>query len=217
MTLNLHHLYESVDVRAIKLTSDQLGINIKLKPVNIKKDKNFKAQFLKLNPQELPPTFYDHTNGLALWEPKAIILYLLDKFYDLSGELYPIDPEYRARINEILFFDETVFEKAFRNFWYPQIFDGKPGKFETFKEMESALNKLETLLSHFQWIAGPNLTVADLVVLATVVNYYIVGEKDITKYKNIMKWYKNCEVYVKGFDENVKSALRCKKLFEILK
>lgn len=217
MGLNLHYLYESAGVRAIKLTADQIGVHLKLMPVHLKKDDNFKSQFLRFNPQELPPTFYDHSIGLALWESKAIVLYMIEKFYDRGASLYPKDPQYRGRINQILFFDEIVLEKSFRDFWYPQIFHGKGGSFEAFKQMEVALDKLEAVLSNHKWAAGPDLTVADLVLLSTIANYCVIVQKDISRYKNTMKWYKNCEIFVRGYEENIYDALKCKKLFELLK
>lgn len=217
MSLNLHYLYESSAVRVIKLTADQIGVHLKLMPVYMNKDENFKSQFLKFNPHELPPTFYDHSIGLALWESKAIILYMIEKFYDTSASLYPKDPEYRARINQMLFFDEMVLEKSFRDFWHPQIFQGKGGSFEAFKQMEAALDRLEGQLGSFQWAAGPDLTVADLVLLSTITNYCVIMQKDISRYKNTIKWHKNCERHVKGYEENINDALKCKKLFELLR
>lgn len=215
MSLNLHYLFKSAAVRAIILTADQINLRVKLMPVPIKKDENFKIQFLRFNPQEKPPTFYDHSVGLALWESKAIVLYIIEKFSNAS--LYPKDPEYRARINQILFFDETVLEKSFEAFWYPQIFDGMRGLFEDFKQMEAALDQLDNILSEFRWAAGPDLTIADLVLLSTLTNYCVIGEKDISRYKNIDVWYKNCKSHVKGYEDNAYAALECKKLFKLLK
>lgn len=211
MSLTFYYLYESAGFRSVLLTADQLGVEL-----ITHKNKMNTTQFLQYNPQELPPTFYDHTVGLALWETKAINIYLAEKFDCLNVNLYPKDPEYKARVNQILFFDETVLHKSFKDYWYPQIFQGKPGTLEKFNQMEFALDQLENLLGQNKWAAGPDLTLADLVLLATIVNFYVIQGKDIAKYDNIMSWYKKCEIWVVGFKKNFNGAVECKKLFESL-
>lgn len=217
MSLKFYYLYESAEYRAVLLVAAQLGVEIVTHKNRILGGENFKSQFLRYNPQELPPTFYDLTIGLALWETKAIIIYLGEKYEHLSDHFYPKDPEYKARVNEILFFDETVLKKSFKDFWYPQIFQGKPGTFENLHPMECALDQLEKILGRNKWAAGPDLTIADLVLLATIVSYCVIGQKDLGGYDNIQKWYKNCEKYVVGFKSNISGALECKKLFDLLK
>lgn len=219
MSLQIYYLYECAGFRSVLLTADQLGIELLLKR-NIEQksnDENFKKKFLRCNPQDLPPTFYDHSVGLALWETKAIVIYLAEKFEHLCNNLYPNEPEYKARVNEILFFDETVLQKSFKDFWYPQIFQGKSGSFEKYNEMDKALDQLEKLLGQNRYAAGPDLTLADLVLLATIVNYCEIGQKDIGRYTNIIEWYKKCEKNVLGFGRNLHGAIECKKLFEMLK
>lgn len=217
MSLKFYYLYESAGFRAVLLTADQLGVELITHKSRVAGGEHFKTQFLRYNPQELPPTFYDHTIGLALWETKAIIIYLAEKYENLNVNLYPKDPQYKARVNEILFFDETVLQKTFKDFWYPQIFQGKAGTFEKYNQMENALDQLEKLLGRNKWAAGPDLTLADLVLLATIVSYCVIGQKNIGRYDNIMSWYKNCEKWVVGFKTNISGALECKKLFELLK
>lgn len=217
MSLKFYYLFESAEYRAVLLTAEQIGVELVIHKNRMFNGENFKSQFLRYNPQELPPTFYDHEVGLALWETKAIIIYLAEKFEHLSGHLYPKDSESKARVNEILFFDEIILKKSFKDFWYPQIFQGKPGTFENLHQMERALDQLEKLLGRNKWAAGPYVTLADLALLATVVNFCVIGQKDIERYENILKWYKNCENWVVGFKNNINGALECKKLFELLK
>ncbi|XP_063709644.1 glutathione S-transferase 2-like [Culicoides brevitarsis] len=217
MSLKFYYIFESAEYREVILTADQLNVEVMTHKNSMSLGDNFKAQFLRYKPQELPPTFYDHTIGQALWETKAIIIYLAEKYDSQNCDLYPADPLFKARINEILFFDETILKKSFKDFWYPQVFEGKPGSFEKLSQMERALEHLDTLLARDKWAAGPHLTLADLVLQASIANFCVIGQKDIGRYENIERWHRNCEKWVKGFKKNITGALECKKLFDLLK
>ena len=64
---------------------------------------HLKSDFLKVNSQHSVPVLND--DGFILTESRAIIIYLIEKFYPKGHSLYPKDAKERAQINQYLQFD----------------------------------------------------------------------------------------------------------------
>lgn len=64
----------------------------------------------QINPQHTIPTLVD--NGLALWESRAIMVYLVEQ-YGKNDSLYPKDAKARAVVNQRLYFDMGTLYQRF--------------------------------------------------------------------------------------------------------
>ena len=151
-------------------------------------------------------------NGLALWESRAIMVYLVEQ-YAKTDSLYPKCPKKRAVINQRLYFDMGTLYQRFADYYYPQIFAKQPANPENFKKMEEAFGFLNTFLEGQQYAAGDHLTLADLTLLATVSSYE-VAKFDITKYPNVNKWFQHCKTVAPGYDLNQSGLEHFKRFFD---
>lgn len=163
----------------------------------------------QINPQHTIPTLVD--NGFALWESRAILTYLAEK-YGKDDSLYPKDPKARAVVNQRLYFDMGTLYQRFADYYYPQIFAKAPADPEKFKKIEEAFAFLNTFLGDSKYAAGDHVTLADISLVATVSSFE-VAEFDISKYANVQRWYDLCKTTVPGYQINEAGCLEFKKFF----
>lgn len=161
-----------------------------------------KPDFLKINPQHCVPTLVD--DGFAIWESRAIITYLVDK-YAKDDSLYPKDPKKRAVVLQRLFFDATVLYQRFGEAYYPLMFDGIPISEDKAKKIDEGLDFLNTFLAAGDYVAGNTLTVADI-SLATSITSMQACDVNITKHVNVVKWMDKVKSTLHGFDETNKGV-----------
>ena len=66
VTLTLYGYGRSPPCRAVMLTAEQIGITLKLVPINLQAGEQNKPEFLAINFQHTIPTLVD--GGFKLWE-----------------------------------------------------------------------------------------------------------------------------------------------------
>ncbi|XP_061400688.1 glutathione S-transferase 4-like [Musca vetustissima] len=200
--------------RAVLMTAKAVGVELNKKLMSVFKGENLTPEFLKINPQHTIPTLVD--NGFALWESRAIMIYLVEKYGKQDDPLYPSCPKKRALINQRLYFDCGTFYKAYSDYFYPQMKQNKPADPEQYKKIEAALEMFNTFLSNSKYAAGDNLTLADLALLASV-STMDVYDIDVNKYENVARWYALVKETAPGADENWAGCLERKEFFKNMK
>lgn len=179
-----------------------MGVKLNRVIVNTHEQEHLKPEFLKINPQHTVPTLVD--NGFSLWESRAIMVYLIEK-YGKDDTLFPKDPKEQALVNQRLYFDMGVLNLAFSEYYYPQFREKKAGDPEKFKKIEAAFDFLNTFLDGQTYVAGDHLTIADIAIITTVTTY-VACEFKIKTYPNVAKWYETVQKQIPGFEENVELA-----------
>lgn len=162
-----------------------------------------------MNPQHTIPTLND--DGFSLWESRAIIRYLADK-YGKTNSLYGSDAKTRAIVNQRLDFDLGTLYLRFAEYAYPQIFAKAAPNAEHKKKLEDALGFLNTFLEGQTYVAGDNVTLADISLVATVSTIDIFGF-DLSKYSNVEAWFAKCKATVPGYDLNEEGIQEFKAKF----
>eukprot|EP00099_Drosophila_melanogaster_P015994 NP_524912.1 glutathione S transferase D2 [Drosophila melanogaster] len=199
--------------RTVIMVAKALGLELNKKLLNTMEGEQLKPEFVKLNPQHTIPTLVD--NGFSIWESRAIAVYLVEK-YGKDDYLLPNDPKKRAVINQRLYFDMGTLYESFAKYYYPLFRTGKPGSDEDLKRIETAFGFLDTFLEGQEYVAGDQLTVADIAILSTV-STFEVSEFDFSKYSNVSRWYDNAKKVTPGWDENWEGLMAMKALFDARK
>ncbi|KAJ3648206.1 hypothetical protein Zmor_020026 [Zophobas morio] len=213
MPIDFYYLPGSAPCRGVLLAAKALGVELNLKLTDLMKGEHLTPEFIKINPQHTVPTLVD--NGFALWESRAIMTYLADQ-YAKNDSLYPKDPKKRAVVDQRLYFDLGTLYARFADYYYPVIFGGgeyDPAKLDKIKE---ALGFLDSFLQNDEFVAGSQLTLADLSLLATVTSFEAVNF-DLSAYKNVVDWLARVKAAAPGYEEaNGKGVVLFKQMVENL-
>ncbi|KAH8290921.1 hypothetical protein KR054_007149 [Drosophila jambulina] len=162
-------------------------------PIALRKFEQLTDEYKKINRFQKVPAIVDGDFHLA--ETIAIIRYLADKG-QLDEKLYPKSIEARARVDEFLEWQHLNIRLAcsqyFRDAWLFPINGLAPKpKTEQIKQLvenvENNLNLLETLFLANDFLAGPNLTVADIVGASEI--------NQLSGLKGIFKSLKNLIIF----------------------
>lgn len=224
-------LTASPPCRSVSMLAKALGIKLNLKPINPQLQEHLTPEFLKINPQHTIPTLVD--NGFAIWESRAILGYLVDK-YSIDDSLYPKDPRKRAVVNQRLYFDmgtlynrligkggfwnalqcwvDKFYEFLFSDYFWPQIRFKQPANPESQKKLEEALQLLDVFLAITEYAAGDNATIADYSLIVSVSSLDAIGY-DFSHFKNLSRWYALCNSSLPGIEANLEGIAAMKEYF----
>lgn len=227
----------SAPCSAVQMTAKALGVELNLKNVDLSAGEQFKPEFLKvsiainvrgkrtnillirrniychqINPQHVIPTLVTET-GVALWESRAIITYLVEK-YGKNDDLYPSEPLKRAIVNQRLYFDMGTLYQRLMEKYYPMILDKFKGRVvpNADENLANAVDFLNKFLEGQNFVAGDMFTVADISTLATVSTLKVCGF-DCTPYPNVVAWFDRSKAIAPGYEINEEHNQAFKKLF----
>ncbi|XP_054711353.1 uncharacterized protein LOC129220944 [Uloborus diversus] len=197
MPIDLYLLPASGPCRAILMTANHLGIEVNKKNVDLFAQEQLKPEFVAMNPQHTVPTIDD--NGFYLWESRAIQTYLANK-YAPDNEIYPKDPQKRAVVDRMLYFDIGTLYKAEADYLYPQLFKGEAADPEKLENFKKALGFLEEFLSKTTYAAGNHLTLADFSLIASI-SFAELADFDFSEYPKITAWIQKLKKEVPDYHE----------------
>ncbi|KAI8437477.1 hypothetical protein MSG28_011799 [Choristoneura fumiferana] len=199
MVLTLYKLDASPPVRAVYMTIESLGISdVEYIDVNVLELDQLKEDFIKLNPQHTIPTLVDE--DFILWDSHAIMTYLINT-YGENDSLYPLEPKRRALIDQRLHFDSGILFPALREatgaIIYGEATSLTPKMLDDIAKGYEFTEKFLTI----PWLAGEDITVADLCCVATISTLKELVAIDEDLYPQLTDWLKRCsdeDFYKKG-------------------
>ena len=148
----------------VPIALEELGLAYTLHAINVRKGEQKAPDFLALNPNGKVPVLVDADadgSRLVLTESAAILIHLAEK----TGRLLPASGEARARVFEQLLFHASGLGPAFgqAGFFQRQAAEPQPLAIQRFSaEARRTLGVLDGVLARHQFVAGDDLTIADL-------------------------------------------------------
>uniref|UniRef100_A0A2S2NW49 Glutathione S-transferase 1-1 n=1 Tax=Schizaphis graminum TaxID=13262 RepID=A0A2S2NW49_SCHGA len=202
MTIDFYYASWSPPCRTVELVASIL--NVKLNPIvtTPSKGDTQKPEYKQLTPQHTIPTIVD--DGFVLSESRAICKYLVEKYGSTTGpyskeQLYPKDIKKRATIDHRIDFDLGALYRRASDYFGPVFAVGHYGT-AALPKLKSALEILDAYLEKTKWVAGPEVTLADIVIVVTISCLEIVGY-DLTSYPNVLRWFKAAQTTLPNYNE----------------
>ncbi|CAG2171953.1 unnamed protein product [Oppiella nova] len=198
MPIDLYFTTLSPPSRAVLMTLRQLNLDVNVINIDIQKEENKTPEFLKLNPQHAVPTLVD--DGFPLGESRAIMQYLVSKYAPNSG-LYPThDLKKRAHVDRLLYYDMSIFY-AIRDTILIKIFRGVEPHENAVKNFKNNFNVLNDFIGNNKYVAGNELTIADISFLASLTVLAINDYKDLDEFPNVKNWFFRVQKELPYFDD----------------
>lgn len=154
-------------------------------------------------------------DGFALWESRAILIYLVEK-YGSDSSLYPTCPQARAVIHQRLFFDLGTLYPRFADYFYPQFMAKQPADPEKLTKIHDALDFVNIFLDGKTYIAGNELSVADYSLCSIMITFDLCGI-DIARHENVAKWFATVKEAIGQSDIVDEHVIRFKAFFDSTK
>ncbi len=174
----------------VPIALEELELEYKLNPVNIRAGGQKTSVFAQLNPNAKVPVLVDPEapgGPLTLTESAAILVYLAEK----AGKLLPTTGPGRARVFEQLFFHASGLSPAFGNAGYFRKFAPDPIPLAIKRFGDEALRivgLLDGVLARQPFVAGDELTIADIAQFGWMWRRQF-AEVSLETAPNVQRWY----------------------------
>ncbi|KAI9573209.1 glutathione S-transferase [Boletus coccyginus] len=196
MVLKIYGYARSTYTRLVALICKEKGIPYELVTVDLGKRENKSAEFIKNQPFGQVP--YIDDDGFILFESRAIARYLIKKYPNQGTTgLIPTDPKEEALFEQAASVEASNFdayaaplayEKVFKTYSGGQTDQAKVD--ELLKNLEAKLDAYDVILGKQRYLAGDNVTLADLQHLpyGSAISY--AGYGDVLKNRpNVARWW----------------------------
>ena len=186
--ITLYNMMESGNCYKIRLFLNILGLDYNTIEVDLKKNEQKTAEFLKLNPRGEIPVLVD--NETVVWDSQAILVYLAKKYG--HHEWLPESAEELAHLMQWLCFaEQEIFSSLMKARSIVKF--GRPGDLDQAKSLaEETLKIIDDQLDRQSWIALDRFSIADIACYPYLA---LAGQANISlkEYAAIQRWMNQIE------------------------
>lgn len=175
----------------VTLFLEEAGVDYRIRPVDIGKGDQFKADFLAISPNNKMPAIVDRDplDGgapISVFESGAILQYLAGK----TGKFYPTDLRGRVEVDEWLFWQVAGLGPMTGQYGHFHVYAPEPIPYarERYrKEAERLLGVLDGRLAGREFIAGRDYTIADMAAYPWI-DAYSAAPLDLSPFPEVRRW-----------------------------
>ncbi|CAH0627255.1 unnamed protein product [Chrysodeixis includens] len=191
MVVKLYTMDLSPPVRAAMMACDIFNVPYQRVEVNLLEHEEMKPEFLIKNPLHSLPVLED--DDLILHDSHTIMMYLAD-CYGTDESWYPKNSKKRALVNQKLFFDNAILFPRLRHVTSAIVTEGKKQITQKMLDnIEEAYGFMEAFLSRTTYIAGDDVTIADLSALSDISSLAYILPIDAQKFPKTLEWLRHLE------------------------
>jgi len=195
----LYTMVASPPARSVLMVMEELGIKYQNISLDFAKGENRTPEFIAVNPNHMVPCLVSPCGSLTLWESGAIIQYLADAYQGARDHWLPTDRTKRAKVIQWLdwrngslgpLVRNTVVQKVAPGAWYKDEATRNAVFAENVPALEEKVKILDAELGKSAFVAGAEISVADLSIYAYLTVFPLVGLNtlDQAKYPHVARW-----------------------------
>ena len=176
----------------ITIALEEMGLDYRLKPVNIAKGDQFTPDFLAISPNNKMPAIVDHAPSdgggpQSVFESGAILLYLAQK----TGQLLPADPRARIEVMEWLFWQMAGLGPMSGQMGHFSVYAPEPIPY-AMERYDSEVRRLHRVmdkrLSQVHWLGGDGYSIADIAAWPWIA-VYAKRPPDFDAFPHLARWH----------------------------
>lgn len=193
--IKVYGIPRSTNVQRVLAALAEKNLDFQIVPVNLQLGDQKKPEFLALQPFGFIPVFQDE--DATLFESRAIIRYIAEKYKNQGGPLYGSTLEERALVEQWLEVEAQNLTPAIRPIFFQLVVAPMKGMATDHGIVEESVSKLNKVLDVYEehlgkheYLAGNFFSLADLSHLPMtfgVLKYTDKGEL-FTSRKNVSAW-----------------------------
>ncbi|KAF5342695.1 hypothetical protein D9611_002058 [Ephemerocybe angulata] len=169
-------------------------VPFKFVPIDFTKGEHKAPAFMEKQPFGQVPYLDD--DGYIIYESRAICRYIAEKYADQGTPLFPTDLKAKGLFEQAASIEQSNFDVYASKAAYEAVFKPNLGLVtdksvvdSLIKQLEQKLDVYEQILSKQKYLAGDELTLADLFHLPYGALLPAVGSNAIQERPNVARWF----------------------------
>ncbi|GAQ03879.1 glutathione S-transferase PM239X14 [Aspergillus lentulus] len=202
MVLKLHGSSWSTCTSRVRLALIEKGVDAEIVNVDLAKGEHLAESYLEMQPFGKVPVLEDTETGVQVFESRAIAQYIIAKYRGQGAELAPPESDLKAYAlyQQAISIEQSYFDPPIAQLAYEKVWKSMKGEGETdevrvkalLAQLDRTLQGYERLLSKQKYLAGDEITFADLSHLPYGVFVEQFGFADlIAKYPRFQKYWED--------------------------